>query len=165
MKIEHTMPERTKGEFTYNRGKDEYICTQGKTLKFDGQRKDSRGRYRRFYKTKECKGCPIKNQCTTSKDGRLKIRYVNQDFRDAYREKMQREDSKQKMIIRRTVAEHPFAIMKLWLGKNQLLLRGKEKVHTEIQLLTFSYNLLRVFNLDGYNNLIEEVYGFNWSLA
>lgn len=65
------------------------------------------------------------------------------------------------MIIRRTVAEHPFAIMKLWLGKNQLLLRGKEKVHTEIRLLTFSYNLLRVFNLDGYNNLIEEVYGFN----
>jgi transposase len=159
------MPERTKGKFTYNQQKDEYICTQGKKLKFDGQRKDSRGRYRRFYKTKECKGCPIKNQCTTSKDGRLKIRYVNQDFRDAYREKMQREDSKKKMSLRRTIAEHPFATMKLWLGKNPLLLRGKENVHTEIRLISFSYNLLRVFNLDGCNNLIEKVYDFNWSLA
>lgn len=159
------MPERTKGEFTYNREKDEYICTQGKTLKFDGQRKDSRGRYRRFYKITECKGCPIKNQCTTSKDGRLKIRYVNQDFRDAYRKKMQQEESKQKMILRRTVAEHPFATMKLWLGKNPLLLRGKEKVKTEINLVSLSYNLLRIFNIDGYERLSNKIENCNWKLA
>jgi transposase len=159
------MPERTKGDFTYDREKDEYTCTQGKKLKFDGQRKDSRGRYRRFYKTKECKGCPIKSQCTTSKDGRLKIRYINQDFRDNYRKKMQRENSKQKLKLRRTVAEHPFATMKLWLGKNPLLLRGKENVHAEIRLLSLSYNLLRVFNLDSFEHLMQKANNFNWSLA
>jgi len=159
------MPERTKGEFRYDGEKDEYICAQGKKLRFNGQRKDSRGRYRRFYRTKECIGCPIRSRCTTSKDGRLKIRYVNQDFRDAYRKKMQRENSRQKLKLRRTVAEHPFATMKLWLGRNPLLLRGKEKVHTEIRLLSFSYNLLRVFNIDGFENLIQKVNNFNWGLA
>jgi len=159
------MPERTKGEFRYDGEKDEYICAQGKKLRFNGQRKDSRGRYRRFYRAKECIGCPIRSRCTTSKDGRLKIRYVNQDFRDAYRKKMQRENSRQKLKLRRTVAEHPFATMKLWLGRNPLLLRGKEKVHTEIRLLSFSYNLLRVFNIDGFENLIQKVNNFNWGLA
>jgi len=117
------------------------------------------------YRTTECGGCPVRNQCTTSKSGRIKLRYINQEFRDNYREKMRREKSKEKISIRKKIVEHPIGTIKLWLGKNPLLLRGIEKVKTEIRLVTLSYNLLRIFNIDGFNRLTEKINEYNWKLA
>jgi hypothetical protein len=127
------LPEQTKGEFKYDKQKDEYTCTQGKQLKFEKQKLNTRGRQTRYYRCNECSGCTIKNQCTTSSKGRIKIR------------------------IRKTIVEHPIGTIKLWLGKNPLLLRGIEKVKTEIRLVSLSYNLLRIYNIDGFSTLMSKL--------
>lgn len=151
------LPEQTKGEFKYDKQKDEYTCSQGKRLKFEKQKLNTRGRQTRYYRCNECSGCTIKNQCTTSSKGRIKIRYINQDFRDSYREKMRDEQSREKIRIRKTIVEHPIGTIKLWLGKNPLLLRGIEKVKTEIRLVSLSYNLLRIYNIDGFSTLMSKL--------
>jgi len=151
------LPEQTKGKFKYDKQKDEYTCTQGKQLKFEKQKLNTRGRQTRYYRCNECSGCTIKNQCTTSSKGRIKIRYINQDFRDSYREKMRDEQSREKIRLRKTIVEHPIGTIKLWLGKNPLLLRGIEKVKTEIRLVSLSYNLLRIYNIDGFYRLMNKL--------
>lgn len=157
------MPERKKGNFQYDLQKDQYTCQMGKVLIFERENQDGRGRLKRFYRTNQCGGCSIRKGCTSSKNGRIKIRYINQDFRDNYREKMMEEKSKEKIRLRKTIVEHPIGTIKLWLGNNPLLLRGKEKVRTEINLVSFSYNLLRIFNIDGYENLNNKIE--QWKLA
>lgn len=159
------LPEQTKGEFKYDKRTDQYICTQSKRLNFEKEKLNSRGRKTRVYRCNECSGCPIKQQCTTSSKGRIKIRYINQDFRDSYREKMKQEQSKQKIRLRKAIVEHPIGTIKLWLGKNPLLLRGVEKVKTEIRLVSMSYNLLRIFNIDGFNKLMNKINNYTLQLS
>lgn len=159
------LPEKGNGEFKYDKQRDEYICSQGKKLKFETQKYDVRGRKTRTYRCHECRGCPIRSQCTKSARGRMKIRYVNQDFRDEYRNKMMKKKSKEKMRLRKTIIEHPIGTIKLWLGRNPLLLRGKEKVKTEINMVSFSYNILRIFNIDGYERLNNKINKYQWKLV
>ena len=159
------LPEQTKGDFKYDKQKDEYICTQGKRLRFEKEKLNSRGRNTRIYRCNEGSGCSIKNECTRSTKGRIKIRYINQDFRDSYREKMKEEQSRKKIRLRKTIVEHPIGTIKLWLGKNPLLLRGIEKVRTEIRLVSLSYNLLRIYNIDGFDGLMQKLDKYNFKLA
>jgi hypothetical protein len=159
------LPERTKGEFRYNKQKDEYTCSQGKHLKFEKEKYNSRGRKTRVYRCNQCEGCPVRKQCTTSARGRIKIRYINQEFRDSHRKRMREKESKEKIKLRKAIVEHPIGTLKLWLGKNPILLRGREKVQTEIRLASFAYNLVRIFNLDGFDNLIANINNYNWKLA
>lgn len=155
------MPERKKGGFQYDAQKDQYTCQMGKVLVFEKENQDGRGRLKRFYKTDQCEGCSIRKGCTSSKKGRIKIRYVNQDFRDSYRARMMQKKSKEKIKLRKTIVEHPIGTIKLWLGKNPILLRGKEKVHTEIRIASFAYNILRIFNIDGFDNLMGKLNNYN----
>jgi len=159
------LPERKKGEFEYDAPKDQYTCQKGKALVFEKEKKDVRGRRKRYYRSGQCEGCSIRKECTGSDKGRIKIRYVNQDFRDSYRERMMQKESKEKIKLRKAIVEHPIGTIKLWLGKNPLLLRGKEKVKTEIRLVSLSYNLLRIFNIDGYESLSNNIENYDWKLA
>lgn len=159
------LPERKKGEFQYDSDQDQYTCQMGKVLLFEKQKKDVRARSKRYYRSSQCGGCSIRKQCTSSDKGRIKIRYVNQDFRDSYRDRMMQKESKEKMRLRKTIIEHPIGTIKLWLGKNPLLLRGKEKVKTEIRLVSLSYNLLRIFNIDGCESLSKNIENYDWKLA
>lgn len=160
-----TLPPQGKGNFVYDEVKDEYMCPEGKILKYEEQAKDVHGHKSRKYRCKECEGCPIRTECTKSKYGRTKMRYLNQEYRDSYREKMETQHARDKMKTRRTIVEHPFATIKLWLGRNPLLLRGLEKVQTEIRLVCFSYNLLRIYNIDGFDTLLKKINDFNWEIA
>lgn len=48
------LPEQTKGEFKYDKHRDEYTCVRGKRLKFEKQKLNSRGRKTRVYRCNEC---------------------------------------------------------------------------------------------------------------
>lgn len=159
------LPERKKGEFHYDEEKDQYTCQMGEVLLFEKQTKDVRGRRKRYYRSGQCGGCSIRKECTSSEKGRIKTRYVNQDFRDSYRERMMEGKSKEKIKLRKAIVEHPIGTIKLWLGKNPLLLRGTEKVKTEIRLVSLSYNLLRIFNIDGYEILSKKIENYDWEMA
>lgn len=159
------LPEQGQGEFRYDAQKDEYICQKGKRLRYDGQRTDRRGRVVRDYRTSECVSCSIKDKCTKSKNGRKKIRYLNQEYRDKYRQRMNQKKAKEKLKIRKAIVEHPIGVIKMWLGKLALLLRGREKVRTEMNIVIMAYDLLRVFNISGYERLREKIENYQWEMA
>ena len=93
---------------------------------------------------------------------RLVHRYLNQKWRDDYKERMQSKLGKSKMSLRRQLVEHPFGTIKYLMGKIPLKLRGSEKVSTEINLYTTAYNLKRLINLEPFELLVEKIENYAW---
>lgn len=149
--------EKQDKDFKYDKERDVYICPQGKELRRFRMQKSKNNRQFIKYKCNDCAGCPIRSKCTKSKTGRMYSRNINQDFRDSYRAKMLESESKEKIKKRGSVVEHVFGNMKVTGGKIPLLLRGKEKVGTEIKLYVMGYNMKRLITLFTLPELIELV--------
>jgi len=152
------LPEEKKDkDFKYDKERDVYICPQGKELhRFRMQKSKSNRQFIR-YKCNDCECCPIRSKCTKSKTGRMYSRSINQDFRDSYRARMSEPENKAKIKKRGTVIEHIFGNVKVTGGKIPLLLRGKEKVGTEIKLYVMGYNMKRLITLFTLPELIDLV--------
>jgi len=150
--------------FTYDKEKDEYVCSQGKRLILAEKNKKQRGSLTNLYKGTECGNCPIKDQCTISKN-RSKTRYHNQEWRDQYISKMRSVLAKKMLVLRMSTAEHPFGTIKCLMGKIPLLLRGIKKVPIEINLYSTAYNLKRLFNIEEFGFLMGLIAEFNWKAA
>jgi len=58
---------------------------------------------------------------------------------------------------RRAVVEHPFGSIKQWMNQGAFLMRGLEKVRGEFSLTALAYNLRRVLNLVGFQELMAAV--------
>jgi len=131
--------------FVYDKEKDSYTCSQGRILDFF-RNKTENGEEKRIYRSRDCEGCPLVDSCT--KNGRRTLtRNKNQEWIDLYREKMEGEIGKERLTERKSVAEHPFATMKYYMGQMPTLLRGKQKVSSEMALYTIAYNLKRYLTL------------------
>jgi hypothetical protein len=75
-----------------------------------------------------CHTCTKQPLCTTAKTGRRSVyRFDNQQWKESYQQKMQTVEAKQKLKQRKTLAEAPFGIMKMWMGHIPILLRGTIK--------------------------------------
>lgn len=157
-----TKPSNTEITFNYDAEKDVYICSEGKELRLLTRNKKCRNSYCDVYQGIECMSCPRKQECTTSKKGRLIKRYKNQKYRDNYKNKMATEEGKTKSRLRKTIVEHPFGTIKFLMGKIPILLRGKKKVSTEMNLYTTAYNLKRLLNIETTDVLIDKIMAFNW---
>ncbi len=160
-----TQEEKDQIKFRYDKEKDEYICKQGKRLIPIQRNKKRRGSLADVYQGIECNGCPMRDECTGSKKGRIFHRYLNQEFRDSYKKKMNTPKGREKMKLRRTLAEHPFGTIKYLMGKIPILLRGTLKVSTEINLFTTVYNLKRLITIENFENLLKIINGYNWRNA
>lgn len=135
--------------FTYNAAKDEMICSEGQRLVPIGKpHKVREGHMGQRYMGESCHSCGKRPLCTTAKTGKRSVyRFDNQPWKESYRQKMQTPQAKQKLKQRKTLAEAPFGILKMWMGHIPILLRGIHKVQTEINLYTLAYNFKRWFNL------------------
>lgn len=132
-------------EFTYNKDEDRYYCSEGKKLDYS-RKKTIDGKEARVYRGVECSGCSKKDICTRGEQ-RTVQRNENQEWIDAYHIKMGSDEGKNKMSNRKSVVEHPFGTMKYDMGQIPILLRGKKKVQTEMNLYAIGYNLKRYFNI------------------
>ena len=164
-----TKHKRTKKDeeaglkFTYDKNNDQYICSYGKKLKRIGKLQKKRHLSYFEYKGRDCGNCPIKDKCTTSKNGRCISRYINSDWLDNYKKKMNSLQAKGKMKQRKSQVEHVFGTFKQWMGKTPLLLRGKIKVQTEIYIYSTIYNLKRLMNIDNVEYLMTLANNYNWA--
>jgi len=149
-------------EFVYDEEKDEYTCSEGKTLVLVTKNKKKRNQLYNMYRGQNCAGCPLREKCTSSKKGRIVHRNINQDWVDAYKKKMQIEESKEKIKERKEIVEHPFGTIKLLMGKLCFILTGKEKVQIEFDLYTTVYNLKRLINIENMSLLLEKVENYAW---
>jgi hypothetical protein len=65
--------------------------------------------------------------------------------------------SPEKMRGRGSLVEHPFGTMKRGMNQGYFLMKGLTKVGTEISLTVLSYNIKRVLNILGVQQMIEAV--------
>jgi transposase len=142
--------------FTYEQNNNIYYCSEGQPLvpQFGIKRDLRRGTQAQAYKGTNCQPCSIKLLCTKS-NARTVYRYSNQHWRDEYKNKMRSDIGKRKLKLRMTLSEHPFGTLKYWMGHIPLLLRGKRKVQTEINIYQLVYNFKRMLSLSSFDQFRE----------
>lgn len=144
-----------KWAFRYDEAKDRYYCPMGQELKPRGGIQKRKDRFAVIYQGKKsvCQVCEHRSQCVSGKDGRVVTRYTDEKWVKAYRNKLQRPREQALLRRRKAIVEHVFGVLKCWMGKIPLLLRGREKVQTEIDLYATAYNLKRLIKLLGFDGV------------
>src|SRR5882757_5903438 len=134
-----------KQDFVYIPEEDAYRCPadQRLTWRFTSAEK---GITLHSYWTSKCAECPLKTQCTTGKERRIK-RWEHEAVIDAMQDRLDR--APKSMRVRRATVEHPFGTLKAWMGATHFKTRTLEKVRTEMSLHVLAYNLKRVIAIVG----------------
>jgi len=128
-----------------------YRCPAGQLLTWRFNNVED-GQTLRNYWASACLACPIKAQCTTGKERRIK-RWEHEAVIDAMQRRLdQRPDI---MRLRRQTAEHPFGTLKAWMGSTHFLTRTLRRVSTEMSLHVLAYNVKRVIAILGVGPLTE----------
>ena len=135
-----------KGRFRYDMESDEYLCPEGRRLKFLGEHFDKQKNMTvRVYTGEECLGCKVQSKCTHKKDG---IRYIK-DFpyeaqRNTMREKMKTPRAKEIYALRSRTVEPVLGDIKENKGLTSFLTRGLERVKVEFTLVCIASNLKKI---------------------
>ena len=147
-------PEFYTDNFMYDLVKDIYVCPAGKELafwKFNYKDKPERGR---LYKTADCAVCVFRSRCTRNRRGRVIFRSEFEEAVEQLRSRLDTPDGKEKLKLRRELAEHPFGTMKRAFNQAYVLLKGLKKVKGEIGFTMLAYNMRRAINILGVVKLI-----------
>ena len=144
--------KRTKvyshSQFQYDRDKEYYTCPAGEILTPTGPwRNKGKRKVRSFDNRQACKGCALKEQCTTRKAGRLLVRYDKYDYVEDNRQRL--SENKNYYKLRSQIIEHIFGTIKRHWKLDHALLRTKEKVRGEYALAFTGYNLKRISSILG----------------
>jgi len=143
-----------KSDFRYHPQDDTYQCPAGAHLTFRSQSTET-GREIRYYRTPACKGCSIREQCTSSKDSRRITRWVHEHLLDEMERRMVIEEEKARR--RKGIVEHPFGTIKHSMNQGHFLMKGLSNVRTEASLSVLAYNIKRVINILGVEKLVSAV--------
>ena len=135
----------------YNIEEDYYICAYGKKLvPVSSKFKTSKSGYNSIvtiYESESCDKCPYKNKCTKAKGN--KRLHVSKDFIKKRKESLNNITTPEGKLLRvnRSIqVEGAFGVLKQDYGFRRFLLRGKKNIKTEFMLLSFGYNIQKLFN-------------------
>lgn len=133
----------------YNTETDTYYCPMGQAMNYIGNyTRETKTGYRQIisrYQAQNCHGCPLRAQCHKAKANRIVERNHN-----LVRLKAQ---AKQKLLSEKGIAhrkqrcwdvEAIFGNIKQNMNFKRFMLRGIEKVETEIGLIAMAHNLKKV---------------------
>lgn len=151
----HPIKPFDKSHFTYNPDKDEYVCPEGKTLKFVDLPKPGKRRYKADGLV--CRVCPHFGQCTKSPEGRRIIRLVEEVFKEQLEANYKRPENQKIYKLRKQKAELPFGHIKRNLGAGQFMLRGRDKVNAEVSILATCFNIARMITIVGIGALLTKL--------
>lgn len=161
-------PKYNVANFKYIEAGDYYICPQGNTLHTNGNwYNKSYGKHRstvrvKHYKTPDCKICPVFEQCTKNKSGRLLERNEHQEAVNNNRLRV--EQNKDLYRLRQQIVEHPFGIMKRQWGFSYIMTkRTLLRASADVGFIFCAYNLRRILNLVDRNVLKAWLKGLFYS--
>jgi len=142
--------------FIFEEEANRYRCPEGQYLHF--RRAVKEGEHTTFNyvsKAATCANCPLRQRCLPSKTRYREIyRWEHEALLDTHRQRMKQAGSSM-MRTRASMVEHPFGTLKRWCGWVHFLVRGKEKVSGEMNLLMLCYNLKRVLSIFGIDKFRE----------
>jgi len=143
-----------KERFRYDPEKNCYHCPAGEELRYRFSTNEL-GRAISYYETRACGSCLVKAKCTRNKENRRITRLAGEEVQERMAERVKRNPGL--MRRRKALIEHCFGTIKRSLGYDYFLCRGKRQVSTEVNLTVLAYNLKRVCNLVGVQELIAAV--------
>jgi transposase len=132
-----------KQDFRYVAEEDVYLCPAGERLVYRFTNREN-GRTLRRYWSRACRGCAIKDRCTTAKERRI-TRWEHEPVLDAVQRRL--DEHPETMRQRRETVEHPFGTIKCWMGSTHFLMKTLPRVATEMALHVLAYNLKRVMSI------------------
>jgi len=135
----------SKLDFIYISKDDEYLCPAGERLR-KHQTTLEHGMNISVYWTSICPHCPLKAQCTTGNERRVR-RWEHEAVLDAMQRRLDRMPDAMK--VRRRTIEHVFGTLKHWMGSAHFLMKTLGHVRTEMSLHVVAYNLKRVISILG----------------
>ena len=150
-----------KQDFIYLPDENAYRCPAGEKLIWHCSVVEN-GKTLHIYWTTACDACPLKTQCTTGKERRIK-RWEHEALLEAAQRRL--DFDPEKMVVRRCTAEHPFGTLKSWMGATHFLTRTKERVGAEMSLYVLAYNIKRMIKILGIGPLLEAIRAYGEALA
>jgi len=139
-----------KRDFVYLPERDEYRCPAGQRAIWRCISIEQGMRLHKYWPS-ACPRCPIKAQCTAG-DYRRITRWEHEHVLDAMQKRL--EHTPQASRLRRQTVEHPFATLKAWMGSTHFLTRTLPRVRTEMSLHVLAYNMKRVLQIVGAQQLM-----------
>lgn len=137
--------------FEYNKEKDYYKCPSGAIMQGNDIIYKKRKHRVRRYMTKSCQGCELREQCTLNKKGRIIERSIYQEAIEANKKRV--EDNPNYYKLRQQITEHQFGTLKRQWDFTYTLMKGKENVLSEVNLMMMVYNLRRLITILGIKDL------------
>nr|WP_271392831.1 transposase [Aequorivita sinensis] len=135
-------------DFRYDNIKDTYTCPANQVLATNGSIYNKAGHKVKHYKNREaCKACPVRDLCTTNKNGRFIERSIYQEALDENQKRV--KEKPEYYRLRQQVTEHQFGTLKRQWGFTYTLMRGKQNVLSEVNLMMICYNLTRLMSILG----------------
>lgn len=144
-----------KEDFRYDAEKDVYHCPAGQQLRACGMTKRKGSLEGLNYRNKEaCRECALRAQCI--RGGRRREIRRRENDGAIERAAARLASAGKKYEQRRNSVEHVFGTLKAW-GHRELLLKGLVKVSGEMNLSAMSYNLRRVINILGVEEMLKAI--------
>ncbi|MGA3061410.1 MAG: IS1182 family transposase [Candidatus Bathyarchaeia archaeon] len=150
-------PEFYSDRFVYDAARDIYVCPMGNDMPFWKLGGREGGLKGRLYRTALCFCCSVRSKCTRNKRGRYMFRGEYDGAVDRLRVRLASSEGREKVSLRRMLAEHPFGTMKRAFNQGYLLLKGLRKVKGEVGFTMLAYNMRRAINILGVGTLIALV--------
>ena len=142
------IPKYDRRNFQYDEGKDEFICPEGKVLRY---KKLKSGGTRKYVGT-ACADCPNRLQCAKGKNRNLTINFRTEELLKTMRDKLNTEAGKSKYLERMSEIEPVIGNIKHNQNFNYFLCRGKPTVLIELGLASTAHNLVKIFHWLKKNN-------------
>lgn len=157
-------PEYNVENFEYHEDGDYYICPKGNSLTTNGTWHKDKTFYFKRYTTKACKTCPVKDQCTKAKYGKAIQRSEYQKYID--KNKVQIEQNLDHYRQRQAIVEHPYGTIKRQWGFSYILTKKyKKRASADVGLMFIAYNLRRIINIVGQNELKKFLEGLIFAIS
>ncbi len=141
-------------EFVYNTDDDTYICPAAEVLISNGNWYVKRNYRVKQYKTRSCKGCKVRTDCTRAKSQRIIERHEYAQALQRNRDALNNNPETYKQ--RQAIVEHPFGTMKRGWGFDHIMTKKtKERASSDVGLIFTAYNLRRLINIIGISELVS----------
>jgi len=146
-----------KTRFRYNEQQDCYICPERNQLKYKKSDKETKTRSYQIPDESVCHSCEHYGICTEAKHGRSIKRLEHEEVKRKLEEQYESESSQAIFKLRKEKVEHPFGHIKRNLGVSSFLLRGLSGVKAEMAILATCFNLIRMINIFGVQELVTKL--------
>jgi len=151
--------------FVYDSENDTYTCPAGAIMIRSGKIYKKRNHRVKRYYTKACTGCELREKCTRNEKGRFIERSIYQEALEENEERVKQNPEYYR--LRQQITEHQFGTLKRQWGFTYTVMKGKENVLSEVNLMMMCYNLRRlmsIFSTESLKHRLKSLYAYILSI-